>query len=433
MPGVGGAHVPGGGGVSGGIPGGMPLAAAVGNGGPLSPASLSSSFQSGVQAGQPMSTGAQSLTGGVVHAAAAPPPVAPQAPLAAPTMASSGVESVSGGHAVPTAASSADHYSAPLTVMAAPIGAPAAPLSGVPAAPVGPLPAYGADIRPVAAVPPVPTVSTGPVGGAPAGSPVSSPAAGGGLVSPVAKSVPPPATAATGSSVPAGALAAATAGAVAGDGAKRQAEESDLTAKVTVVARQEPALAWAAGLRDDETTTLLTTNLAGGWIPPYIRLPAGVTLLAPAARRRDVSATDLLGPVTVSAAYNPPGYIADRRPDDPPLTGERARYGPRVDEFGPALVEAITRRSGLPAWVQFAAKAATRGTGVYEIEQLRRELEDVRSATINAYREHKPDLPQLVGNWMLLAAIEAAADGHQDAAHYHMAWYTASFATTGRR
>ncbi|MUM05019.1 hypothetical protein B5P44_09535 [Mycobacterium sp. CBMA 213] len=115
------------------------------------------------------------------------------------------------------------------------------------------------------------------------------------------------------------------------------------------------------------------------------------------------------------------------------MTGERARYGPRVDEFGPALVEAITRRSGLPAWVQFAAKAATRGTGVYEIEQLRRELEDVRSATINAYREHKPDLPQLVGNWMLLAAIEAAADGHQDAAHYHMAWYTASFATTGRR
>ncbi|MCX8559227.1 DUF5632 domain-containing protein [Mycolicibacterium mucogenicum] len=431
LPGVGGGHVPGGGGVPGGIPGGL-SPAALGTG--LSPASLSHSFESGLQAGQPAAAGAQSLAGGAVHAAAAPP----QAPLAAPTMASSGVESMPGGHAAPAAvpaASSADHYSAPLTVMAAPIGAPAAPFSGVPAAPVGPLPAYGADIRPVAALPPVaPTVSTGPVGGAPvAGSPVSSPAAGGGLVSPVAKSVPPPASAATGSSVPAGALAAATAGAVAGDEAKRQAEETDLAAKVTVVARQEPALAWAAGLRDDETTTLLTTNLAGGWIPPHVRLPAGVTLLAPAARRKDISATDLLGAVTVSSAYNPPGYIAAPRPDDPLLTGERARHGPRVDELGPTLVEAITRRSGLPVWVQGAAKAAARGTGVYEIDQLRRELEDVRSATINAYRERKPNLPQLVGNWMLLASIEAIVDDHEDVAHYHMAWYTASLATTGRR
>ncbi|GAB4983115.1 hypothetical protein MAHJHV57_54670 [Mycobacterium avium subsp. hominissuis] len=36
-----------------------------------------------------------------------------------------------------------------------------------------------------------------------------------------------------------------------------------------------------AGLRDDGTTTLLVTDLASGWIPPHVRLPAHVTLLEP--------------------------------------------------------------------------------------------------------------------------------------------------------
>lgn len=198
------------------------------------------------------------------------------------------------------------------------------------------------------------------------------------------------------------------------------------------MARQEPAIAWAVGTLDDDTTTLLTTDLAGGWIPPHVKLPAGITLLAPAARRRDMSAVDLLGPVTVAAAYQPHGYIAAARPDDPALTGERARHGQYVDEFGPTLVDAVKRSSGLSRIVMTVAVPAVRRTGVTdsEAEMLRAEIANVRRAVIGAYPERKPDL---VANWMLLAAIEALISGHQELANYHLAWHTAGLMTTGRR
>lgn len=441
LPGVGGGHLPGAG---GGLPGGGLSPAALGNG--LSPSSLGHSFDSGLQAGQPAAAGAQSLAGGAVHAAAPPPPAAPPpvAPHAIPTLAANGggapvaptehiapassAPAVSGGYASPSP-----------TVLAAPMGAPAAPVGGAPVAPVGPLPAYGADLRPMTPVPPVaPSVpAAGPVaGGAPvAASPASSPAAGG-LVSPVERSTPAASSAAQANGSAAGAgLVSATAGAVAGDAAKRGAVERDLQKTVDAVARQEPAIAWAAGLLDDDTTTLLTTDLAGGWIPPHVKLPAGITLLAPAARRRDLNAVALLGAPRVDAAYEPHRYIAATGPGDPALTGERARHGPRVDELGPTLVDAVTRRSGLPAFMQGVAKAATRRTGVYETEvaQLQDALHALRRDVIAAYAARKHELAELVANWMLLAAIEAIVDGHDDISHYHMAWYTASFATTGRR
>lgn len=87
----------------------------------------------------------------------------------------------------------------------------------------------------------------------------------------------------------------ATAGATAGAVSARAAEQQRLQRIVDAVARQEPRISWAAGLRDDGTTTLLVTDLAGGWIPPHVRLPANVTLLEPTARRRDADVIDLLG------------------------------------------------------------------------------------------------------------------------------------------
>lgn len=226
-------------------------------------------------------------------------------------------------------------------------------------------------------------------------------------------------------------VASATAGAVAGDAAQRAAEEQRLKALVEAVARQEPALEWAVGLRDDGTTTLLTTNLAGGWIPPYVRLPAGVTLLPPAARRLDLSAADLLGAVEPVVTVAPHGYISDPGPGDPPLTGERARYGQHVEEFGPDLLDAVNRRSGL-ASTQAAARAAVRGTGVldYEVAEMRQELEDLRREVVQAYPHHQR---KWLADWMLLASIAALVDNHEALAHYHLAWYQASFATTGRR
>lgn len=436
VPGVGGVHVPGGGGVpAGGLPGGgVPgggLSPAAGLGQGLSPQSLASSFQSGAQAGAPISPGAQSLASGAVHAAAPPPQ-----PVAPPTMAANGggFESAPVEHSAAPAAPASyggGGYQAPTPIVAAPMGT-SAPLAGAPAIPPSSLPAYGADIRPSVVAPPVaPTLPTGPVGGAPVASPAVSPAAGGGpVVSPVERTVPAAGAAAqSGSAAGVASAGVATAGAVAGDAAQRAAEEQRLKALVEAVARQEPALEWAAGLRDDGTTTLLTTNLAGGWIPPYVRLPAGVTLLAPAARRLDMSAADLLGAIDPVVTVAPHGYISDPGPSDPPLTGERARYGQHVEEFGPDLLDAVNRRSGL-ASTQAAARAAVRGTGVldHEIAEMRQELEVLRREVVQAYPHHQR---KWLADWMLLASIAALVDNHEALAHYHLAWYKASFATTG--
>jgi hypothetical protein len=223
--------------------------------------------------------------------------------------------------------------------------------------------------------------------------------------------------------VGASAVSAAT-GATAGAVSGRAAEQQRLQRLVDAVARQEPRLSWAAGLRDDGTTTLLVTDLAAGWIPPHVRLPAHVTLLEPTARRRDANVVDLLGAITVAAAHNPNTYVAEAESDEPVLSGDRlARSAaPDVDELGPTLVDAVRRRDGLPRIAQSIAAPAVRKTGVLENEtQLLREcVAEIQRSVLAAYPNH--DLAA-VGDWMLLAAIEALIDGHEYLANYHLAWF----------
>ncbi len=215
----------------------------------------------------------------------------------------------------------------------------------------------------------------------------------------------------------------ATTGAAAGTAAGRAAEQQRLQRIVDAVARQEPRLSWAAGLRDDGTTTLVT-DLAGGWIPPYVRLPANVTLLEPTSRRRDASVVDLLGAVVAAAAHEPHAYIEGPGSDSPALTGDRTARGagPKIDELGPTLVEAVRRRDGLPRIAQAVAAPATRNSGVAqnEAELLRDSVADVQSSVLSAYPHHDQ---AAVGDWMLLSAIEALIDGHEYLANYHMAWF----------
>lgn len=225
----------------------------------------------------------------------------------------------------------------------------------------------------------------------------------------------------------AGASAASAAtGATAGAVSARTAEQQRLQRLVDAVARQEPRLSWAAGLRDDGTTTLLVTDLAGGWIPPHVRLPAHVTLLEPSARRHDANVVDLLGAITVAAAHHANTYVAEPGPDEPALNGDRpARSAaPDVDEFGPTLVDAVRRRDGLPRIAQAIAAPAVRKTGVLdsETEKLRECTADIQHTVLNAYPNHDPSA---VGDWMLLAAIEALIDGHEYLANYHLAWFEA--------
>ncbi|MBZ4609557.1 Tat (twin-arginine translocation) pathway signal sequence containing protein [Mycobacterium avium subsp. hominissuis] len=404
--------------------------------GPGGQPNLAQSFASGLATGQATGPGGQAFSANALQAMetgapqtpAGTPPVAPTVPSAGAFIAATPpVDAPPAAAPAPSAAGGA----APVAPAVMTGGSWSSTATGGPSVPSGSLPAYGSDLRPpVLAAPSVPSAPTGPVSGAPvAPSPASSPSAGGTLVSPVERSAASAAAgqAGAGSSTLANASAvSAAAGATAGAASSRAAEQQRLQRLVDAVARQEPRLSWAAGLRDDGITTLLVTDLASGWIPPHVRLPAHVTLLEPAARRHDANVVDLLGAVTVAAAHHANTYVAEPGSDEPTLSGDRpARSAaPQIDELGPTLVDAVRRRDGLPRIAQAVAAPAVRKTGVLEseIRMLRECTAEIQHAVLTAYPHHDP---AAVGDWMLLAAIQALIDGHEYLAHYHLAWFQA--------
>lgn len=293
---------------------------------------------------------------------------------------------------------------------------PAPPPSAAPApapAPAGALPAYGADLRPAStampaapAGPSAPALPTGPSAGS---TPVTHTAAA--PLRPVTQVSPPGAGFA-------GPAAAATAGAVAGAASADATATARLQRIVDSVARQQPRLGWAAGERADRTT-VLATDLAAGWIPPDIELPAAVTLLAPEKRRGDLQS--LLGEVIAVAAYTPGRYLPGA--DEPVATSPRPRRAPDVGELGWELNRATCWRDGLPRLAHTLARAASAGTGVLDSEAalLRDELDRVRDDVLGAYPDRID--AAAVGNWQLLAAIAALVDGDPTVANYHFAWF----------
>ncbi|WP_167526047.1 DUF5631 domain-containing protein [Mycobacterium timonense] len=436
-----GVHMPGGGAtVSPGMPGvqggGMSMSpAGLGQG---SQPNLAQSFTSGFASGQATGPGGQALSGGPLNAFEGGGPQTPQGvPAVAPTVPSAGafiaatppVDAPPPAAPAPMTTGGATSV-APAVMTGSSWSSPGASVGGGPSIPSGSLPAYGSDLRPPVVAPPsVPSAPAGPISGAPvAPSPTSSPSAGGPLVSPVERTAAGAAAghAGAGSSAMASASAASAAtGATAGAVSGRAAEQQRLQRLVDAVARQEPRLSWAAGLRDDGTTTLVT-DLAGGWMPPHVRLPAHVTLLEPTPRRHDANVVDLLGAITVAAAHHANTYVAEPGSDEPALSGDRpARSAaPHVDELGPTLVEAVRRRDGLPRIAQAVAAPAVRKTGVLEreVEMLRECVADIQHSVLTAYPNHDP---AAVGDWMLLAAIEALIDGHEYLTNYHLAWFEA--------
>ncbi|WP_276761142.1 DUF5631 domain-containing protein [Mycolicibacter arupensis] len=429
MPGLGSP----GGGMPGGSGGGMPPG--LSSGGPTQ--ALASGMPGGGPPGlggppTPSATGGSGL-GGFGQASQLPPSpsVTPMAGGSLGSMAQLAGSSTEVGPASPAAgATPATPATAPVT--AGPTSVPSGPISAGPMAPSGPLPGYGADLRPAAAAPAVPTPPAGPASPtppAPPGGPTT-PASGGPTVaSPADRSAPgkptPGVGGQSGASLAGSMGAGSTAGAGAGTAARRLAEHQDLQRKVAAVARQAPNLAWAVGLRDDETTTVLATDLAGGWIPPAVKLPPGLTLLKPAHRRREMSAVDLLGAVIAAAAHQPNTYVTEAGPNDPiPGSGERARYGQHVDELGPTLIDVTGTNDRLPRIVQTVARAVARRSGVAdnEVELFRQVVADTQARVLSAYPQHAP---RDVADWMLLAAIDALIDGSEELARYHLAWYLA--------
>jgi hypothetical protein len=198
-----------------------------------------------------------------------------------------------------------------------------------------------------------------------------------------------------------------------------QSDRERLERLLKFVARQEPGLRWAVGTRADGTT-LLVTDLAHGWIPPGITLPADVRLLEP--ERRKGNAPALLGHTALLATYapgDPLGWATDYAVAD---TSSQPRELPAVDDLGWQLSEATHWRDGLPRMVHTLAKAGAAGTGVIdaEVDILRVYLDTSRYQLLAQY----PDVDAgLLLNCLLLAATEGIATGNLVTANYHFAWF----------
>jgi Family of unknown function (DUF5631)/Family of unknown function (DUF5632) len=387
---------------------------------PTTPGELMHSFDKGLQAGTPLP-----------GAGAVPPPqVAPTDPqLAQATTPSAGAGVPATAQAyessTPVTHTSVTEATAAPQMMAGP-GASAGPAGP---APSGSLPAYASDIRPAV---PAATMPAAPPSLPPSMTPGSAPvhpSAGQGSASTPAmvRQTPPPPPPASPSALGTESVVATATGAAAGAASANATARARLQRLVASVSRQQPRLAWAAGDRPDGTT-VLATDLASGWIPPGIELPAAITLLPPERRRGDLET--LLGEVSVAAGYSPIHHISEE--DEPIPTSPRPRHVPEIDELGWELSQATQWRDGLPRLAHTLAKAASGGTGVLdkEVDLLDQHLAAVSSRVLDSYPENVD--PHNVGNWQLLAAIAALVAGDKSAATYHLAWFQACSTTAGQ-
>ena len=127
----------------------------------------------------------------------------------------------------------------------------------------------------------------------------------------------------------------------------------------------------------------------------------------------------------MTASYSAQHRLPPADERDPVQTSARARRVPAVDDLGWELGQATKWRDGLPRLAHTLAKAATAATGILdsETELLRQHLGAVTEQVLDGY----PDAvdPGALGNWQLLAVIDALVAGDKAAAHYHFAWFQA--------
>ncbi|MEB3069316.1 DUF5631 domain-containing protein [[Mycobacterium] vasticus] len=200
-----------------------------------------------------------------------------------------------------------------------------------------------------------------------------------------------------------------------------ESDDQRLQRLLAFVARQEPGLSWAVGSFADGKTVLVT-DLAHGWIPSGIELPAEVHLLGP--EQRTGTAAAMLGDATASAIYHPGDRLGWASDFGVTEASVQPRELDAVDDLGWQLSEATHWRDGLPRMANTLVKAGATGTGVAdaEIDLLRVHLDTVRYQLLAQY----PDADAaLVLNCMLLAATEGIAAGDGVSANYHYSWFRA--------
>jgi hypothetical protein len=297
-------------------------------------------------------------------------------------------------------------------------GMPSAPTgAAAPAASQGPLIAYGADLKPpIAAGPTAPSVAPAAPGSAPMTAASGSGPAGQPAVVRRQRSAT---AAATAVGLTERALATTATGASIGATAAQRQAGNRLRRMVEAVALQRPELRW--GIGDLEAGgTVLVTDLADGWIPPHINIPTGVQLLPPDTRQHDLAA--LLGQTTLMATYEPGQYLPPAQSVEMSI---RARDTATVEDLGWELVQATKWRDGLPRLAHTLARAASARTGCLdsEVALLRDRLDEVARNVLSHY-PYQAD-PVQVGNWQLLATIEALINDEKTSASYHFAWFRA--------
>lgn len=200
-----------------------------------------------------------------------------------------------------------------------------------------------------------------------------------------------------------------------------ESDDQRLQRLLAFVARQQPGLRWAIG-RYPDGVTRLATDIAGGWIPPGIDLPADVELLDPVPRTG--TAAEMLGVAMASAAYSPGdrlGWASDVAVTE---VSVQPRSLPPVEDLGWQLGEVTHWREGLPRMANTLVRAGSAGTGVAEaeIDLLRVYLDTMRYQLLGQY----PDVDSaLVLNCILLSAAEGIATGDTVSANYHYSWYLA--------
>lgn len=196
-------------------------------------------------------------------------------------------------------------------------------------------------------------------------------------------------------------------------------DADDLHALLAFLVRQEPRVGWAVGVGNEKV--VVATDVAYGWFPPRIAIPAGVTLPNPSATQRGTAA-ELLGDVTRSVEYVPGGPI-------PPsegivkATSTRAREAPAPADLILRVADLCQRRSSVPSAVRSLARAAGSGTVVEKgLLAIYAHVDATRHQLLSDY----PLIDAVVlGDCMLLAAIEGCVTADLESASYHYDWFCA--------
>jgi hypothetical protein len=101
----------------------------------------------------------------------------------------------------------------------------------------------------------------------------------------------------------------------------------------------------------------------------------------------------------------------------------RARDTTVVDDLGWELSQATKWRDGLPRLVHTLARAVSAKSGQLdsEVELLRDYLNSIARLVISKYPDNV--IPGQVGNWQLMATIDALINDEKTLANYHFAWF----------